>query len=200
MSDQKQVNRRTALKGVAIGLGTATNLPILTGQASGQPHHHSIVTPLVTQTVNPKVPAFFNPHQYAMITELAALIIPTDATPGAREAKVNEYIDMIVGEGPDSRKKLYRDGLEWIDKTSQTRHGKKFIGLSELQRVEILTEINEIKRSSGADQFPAEFFQAIKKDTIEGFYTSRIGLEELGYKGNAVLDAFPGCTHPEHQS
>ena len=127
------------------------------------------------------------------------MIIPTDETPGAREAKVNEYIDMIVSEGSPSLKKLYRNGLEWLDKTSHLSHGKVFVELSNEQQVEILTEMSQIKNPSANNQLQARFFKAIKEATIDGFYTSRIGLDELGYKGNGVLDEFPGCTHPEHQ-
>ena len=200
MPDQKPVNRRTAIKGVAVGLGAAAGLPILNQQTIAQGHHHPNAVPLVSDSVAAKGPTFFNPHQYATVTELASLIIPTDETPGAREAKVNEYIDLIVSEGPDSLRKLYRDGLEWLDKTCQSRHGKEFVDLSNLKQVEILTEISQIKNLSRDNQVQTRFFKAIKEATIEGFYTSRIGLDELGYKGNTVLDEFPGCTHPEHQS
>lgn len=199
MPSQKQVSRRKAIKKVALGLGTAASFPIL-NQASAQEHHHPAPILPVSDSNVVKAPAFFNQRQYATVTELASWIIPTDETPGAREAKVNEYIDLIVSESPSSLKKLYRDGLEWLDKTSNSRHGKIFIDLSKEQQFEILTEMSQIKNPSAKNQLPAKFFKAIKEATIDGFYTSRIGLEELGYKGNAVLDEFPGCTHPEHQS
>jgi len=200
MASQKRINRREVIKGVAVGLGTVTGLPILKHQAGAQGRHHSAAVPLIPERDSAKAPTFFNPHQYATITELASLIIPTDETPGAREAKVNEYIDMIVGEGPDSLKKLYRDGLKWLDKTSRSRHGKIFIDLSNQQQVDLLTEISQIRNTSADNQLQARFFKQIKEATVDGFYTSKIGLDELGYKGNTVLDEFPGCPHPEHQS
>jgi gluconate 2-dehydrogenase gamma chain len=188
------------MKKVVLGLGTAASFPILDRQVTAQGHQHTAVVPPVSDSKATKPPTFFNPPQYAAVTELASLIIPTDETPGAREAKVNEYIDMIVSEGSPSLKKLYRDGLEWLDKTSHLRHGKVFVELSNEQQVEILTEMSQIKNPSANNQLQARFFKAIKEATIDGFYTSRIGLDELGYKGNGVLDEFPGCTHPEHQS
>jgi len=200
MPSHKPVSRRKAIKGVALGLGTAASFPILNQQATAQGHHHTAIVPPVSDSTTAKAPAFFNPLQYATVTILASVIIPTDETPGAREAKVNEYIDMIVSEGPISLKDLYRDGLEWLDKTSHSLHGKGFVDLSNQQQVEIMTEMSQIKNPSANNQLQARFFKAIKEATIDGFYTSRIGLDELGYKGNAVLDEFPGCTHPEHQS
>lgn len=200
MPGHKQVSRRKAIKGVAFGLGTAASFPILNQQAAAQGHHHTATVPQVSDSNTAKTPAFFNPLQYATITVLASVIIPTDETPGAREAKVNEYIDMIVSEGSSSLKKLYRDGLEWLEKTCHSRHRKRFVELSNEQQVKIVTEISQIKNPSADSPLQARFFKAIKEATIDGFYTSRIGLDELGYKGNGVLEEFPGCTHPEHQS
>lgn len=199
MSEMEKMDRREAIKGVVVGVGTVTSLPILCNVTSAQGHQHAVVAPLVPETVV-KTPAFFNKHQYATITELASLIIPTDETPGAREAKVNEYIDMIVGESPFEVQKTFLDGLAWLDNTSQKRHKKTFVALSNSQQVAILTEISKIASPSPENAVQARFFKAIKDATIDGFYTSKIGLDELGYKGNTVLDEFPGCTHPEHQA
>jgi gluconate 2-dehydrogenase gamma chain len=199
MSVNKKVDRRTAIKGVAVGMGAVSSLPILNNLASAQAHQHHAAAPLVAETVA-KGQAFFNKHQYATITELASLIIPTDETPGAREAKVNEYIDLIVGESSLDVQKVFLEGLAWLDKTSKDRHKKNFIDLSTAQQVGLLTEISKIKNPTPHEATQEKFFKAIKDMTIDGFYTSKIGIEELGYVGNTVLDEFPGCTHPEHQS
>ena len=200
MLDDKKMDRREAIKGVAVGVGTLTSFPILNNIAAAQGHQHHVAVPLVAEVATSKAPSFFNKHQYAAITELASLIIPTDETPGAREAKVNEYIDMIVGESSLDIKKVYLDGLAWLDKHSNAQHRKKFIDLTNKQQVEILTEISNIKNTTRENELQAKFFKAIKDITIDGFYTSKVGIEELGYIGNTVLDEFPGCTHPEHQS
>ena len=200
MLDDKKMDRREAIKGVAVGVGTLTSFPILNNIAAAQGHQHHVAAPMVAETVASKGPKFFDKHQYEIITELASLIIPTDETPGAREAKVNEYIDMIVGESPADVKKVYLDGLIWLDKTGNSRHKKKFINLTNQQQAEILTEMSNIKNPTAENELQAKFFKAFKEITIDGFYTSKVGIEELGYIGNTVLDEFPGCTHPEHQS
>jgi len=199
MPVNKKVDRRTAIKGVAVGMGAVSSLPILNNLTSAQAHQHHAVAPKAAETVA-KAPAFFNKQQYATITELASLIIPTDETPGAREAKVNEYIDLIVGESPFDLQKVFLDGLAWLDKASKDRHKKNFVNLSNAQQVGLLTEISKIKNPAPNEATQAKFFKAIKDMTIDGFYTSKIGIEELGYVGNTVLDEFPGCTHPEHQA
>ncbi len=199
----KKIDRREVIKNVAIGVGAVGSLPVLNNLAAGRGHHHHAAhaaAPLLAQTAASKAPTFFNKHQYATITEMASLIIPTDETPGAREAKVNEYIDLIVGESSFDVQKLYLDGLAWLDKTSTERYKKEFVDLTNKQQVGILTEISHIKEPNPENELQAKFFKEIKSITIDGFYTSKIGIEELGYKGNTVLDEFPGCTHPEHQS
>ena len=199
MEEDKRIDRREAIKSVAVGVGVVSSLPILNNGASAQVHQHHVVAPIVADTAT-KAPAFFNKNQFATITELASLIIPTDETPGAREAKVNEYIDLIVGESAFDVQKIFLDGLAWLDKASKDRHKKNFVGLSNAQQVGLLTEISKIKNPAPHEATQAKFFKAIKDMTIDGFYTSKIGIEELGYVGNTVLDEFPGCTHPEHQS
>jgi hypothetical protein len=113
---------------------------------------------------------------------------------------VNEYIDLIVGESAFEVQKVFLEGLAWLDKTSKDRHKKNFVDLSNAQQVGLLTEISKIKNPAPHEATQEKFFKAIKDMTIDGFYTSKIGIEELGYVGNTVLDEFPGCTHPEHQS
>jgi len=200
MSEENKIGRREAIKGIAVGVGTVSGLPVLNNIVRAEGHHHHVVAPLVTEATASRTPSFFDKHQYATVTELASLIIPTDETPGAREAKVNEYIDMIVGESAVDVKKIYLDGLAWLDKTSVERHNKKFIDLTNNQQVAILTEISQIKNPTPENEVQTKFFKAMKDITIDGFYTSKIGIEELGYIGNTVLDEFPGCTHPEHQT
>jgi gluconate 2-dehydrogenase gamma chain len=199
MSEDTKIDRREAMKSVAVGVGAVTGLPILKDVAFAQGHKHHVTAPMVLQAAS-SVPTFFNKHQYATITELASLIIPSDETPGAREASVNEYIDMIVGEAAFDVQKVYLDGLAWLDKTSQERHQKSFVDLTQQQQVAILTEISKVRSPSAPNEPQARFFKAIKDATIDGFYTSKIGIEELGYQGNTVLDEFPGCTHPEHHA
>jgi hypothetical protein len=105
----------------------------------------------------------------------------------------------MVGESPAETKKLWTDGLAAVDAMSQSKNGVAFNKASKDQQIAILTEIskNEMKPST----LEEKFFKAIKNMTIDGYYTSRIGIhQELKYKGNTYLKEFKGCTHPEHQS
>jgi len=113
------------------------------------------------------------------------MIIPSSETPGAAAAGVDRYIDEKIS-GDDARKGKIRDGLTAIERAG-------FSSLDAEKRVALLTEFSEAEGARG------EFFQLLKDLTIDGYYSSEIGLaQELGYKGNTFLKEFTGCTHEEH--
>jgi hypothetical protein len=204
MSDEKNdVSRRRALKVIAAGVGAAASLPIVGREALGQQHMHGAhaqATRATTlKTADPKL-KFFTPKEFALVTTISDLIIPTDDhSPGAKEAEVPAFIDLMVSESPQETKTLWRDGLAAVDKMSQTKFSKDFVSATPEQQTEILVEIskNEMKPQTLEERF----FRAIKNLTIDGYYTSEIGIhKDLQYKGNTYLKEFKGCTHPEHQS
>jgi hypothetical protein len=81
---------------------------------------------------------------------------------------------------------------------SSQKFGKPFANASVEQQIELLKEISKNERSPQTVE--ERFFRTIKYATIDGYYTSEIGIKkELQYKGNAFLKEFTGCTHPEHQ-
>jgi hypothetical protein len=127
-------------------------------------------------------------------------IIPADdSSPGAKAARVSEYIDLIVSESPDLTKQNWREGLAAINKMSRDKYNAAFADASADQQVQLLTEISKNEKSPTT--LEERFFRTIKYATVDGYYTSEIGIkQELRYKGNTYLKEFTGCTHPEHQS
>jgi hypothetical protein len=181
-------SRREALKIIG-AVGVTCAFPFSANELYGQ-HVH----PAVQAQPQPGPPRFFTPPQLLLISCLTDLIIPPTDTPGAAAAGVPGYIDLVVNEDPKLQA-IFREGLPRLDAISESRFStSNFLQLTETQQVEILTSLSEA--SAGSD---AEFFQAIKSLTADGYYTSRIGLlQELGYNGDAVLAAFPEFTIPEH--
>jgi hypothetical protein len=192
MSKQKGISRRTALKVIAAGMGTATT-------ALGQHGHHDLLS---GQEKNDAVRTsrFFNAEQLALIGAVAELIIPADEhSPGARDAGVVEFIDVMVSESAEEVKTLWRNGLLAVDRVSQQKFSVPFSRGSVEQQVSLLKTIsrNEYRPRTIEERF----FVAIKSLTVDGYYTSQIGIhQDLRYKGNAYLKDFLGCTHPEHKS
>ncbi len=199
MSEQNNnVSRREALKGLAIG----ASLPIL-GQrvlADDPVHDHSKHGAPGTQTAAPAAPKFFKAEQMALIATISEHIIPTDEhSKGAIAAEVPQFIDLMISESPADTKKLWTDGLAAVDNLSGTKFDKLYNQATKEQQIAILTEIS--KNEMQPKTLEERFFRAIKGMTIDGYYTSKIGIhDELQYKGNTYLKEFKGCTHPEHQS
>jgi len=181
------LDRREALKTIAVGVGAATSLPLLQGKAQA------------ATTTPPEASKFFDAHQRETVDVLSELIIPTDAhSPGAKAAQVVDYVDLVVGESPEEERKLWTEGLAELDKTSTDWFGKPFVEIKNDQQTALLLFISQNEKDPRT--LMEKFFRQIKNKTVDGYYTSEIGIhKELQYKGNTYLKEFVGCTHPEHQ-
>ena len=143
---------------------------------------------------------FFTDHEMATITILADIIIPKDDVSGsASEAKVPEFIEFIVKDMPNHQVPM-RGGLRWLDIHSLKRFEKTFKDCDQTQQIAIVDDIAypviEYKDESGAPikkgkikpgmEQGASFFSLMRNLTATGFYTSAIGIKDIGYTGNAA--------------
>jgi hypothetical protein len=198
-----EMTRREAIKGIGAGVGVIATLPVLGSAAVADEQaahdHMQHGAPAAKADAKPEPLKFFTEDENKTVTEMSERIIPTDDhSPGAKAARVNEYIDLIVSVSPEEVKKSWRDGLAAVNKKSRDMFGKEFAAASEADQVKLLTEISKNERSPQTVE--ERFFRTIKGAAIDGYYTSKIGIhDELQYKGNTYLKEFVGCTHPEHQ-
>lgn len=153
------------------------------GSIEAQEHHHSEAAP----ATRPYQPQTLNSSEMHLVAQLCDLIIPRTDTPGAADAGVPEFIDRRLTASPGLTS-TFRRGLALV--------GADFSGLAAERQIAILTEMSNAPASEGGG-----FFGLLKELTIDGYYSSRQGLEEeLGWHGNTFLREFKGCTHPEHQA
>ena len=142
--------------------------------------------------------AFLTAAQYTTLDALTETIIPADEhSPGARDARVADYIDLLLAESDDATQRAWTAGLALLDAESRRRFRVPYAQLTPPQATELLSPLarNEERPTAPLEQF----FKATKDATIRGYYTSEIGIQkELEYKGNRILGEFVGCTHPEH--
>ena len=154
------------------------------------------------KTNNPYKPQFFTGDEYEIVSRLAELIIPTDGTPGAREAGVSEFIDFIVFSD-QSLQYRFRYGVGWIDAHARYLFGRRFLEITPEQQTEMLNHLAYKDRHRAGEEDGRNFFHLIREYTVIGFYTSRVGLEEIGYPGlKQYWREAPGCPHlddPEHK-
>ena len=197
--DKENVSRRSALKMIGVGIGVAGSLPILPTNAQGQ-HAHGQPPSQATKPAVATTPKFFTAEELALVTTISDLIIPTDEhSPGAKAAGVPAFIDLMVSESPQEIKKLWREGLAAVEGMSRKKFSAGFNGASVEQQTELLTDISKDERNPSTVE--ERFWVAIKNLTIDGYYTSEVGIhQDLRYKGNSYVKEFRGCTHPEHKA
>jgi Gluconate 2-dehydrogenase subunit 3 len=186
-------NRREWLKTSAAAIG-ASLLP-LPAVAAETPQAEAAPTPAKTQAAKPKPAArFFTPAQHALVDELSETIIPADDhSGGAKAAKVADYIDQALGESfDDADKALWREGLRLVDIMSQHYNGKSFVNSSPEGRIAVVKVLSDNDHMTDLPE--VRFFIELKRLTVRGYYTSKIGIhDELEYKGNRILQEYVGC-------
>lgn len=198
-------DRRETLKIVG-AIGSSCAFPFAANELYGQ---HADHTPPAPTPATPGSPSFFTPAEFAIVSRLADLIIPATSTAGALAAGVPMYIDAVVSKNPAAQREI-RAGIVSFTSACRAEHGKDFLTLDEATQIALLTPLCQAadeeseapagsgRRTRSTRQPSVALFKAVKSMTADGYYTSKAGLiDELGYRGNAVLGEFPVCTH-EH--
>lgn len=127
---------------------------------------------------------FFTEHEMATITVLADIIIPKDEKSGsASDAKVPEFIEFMVKDIPDHQLPM-RGGLRWLDLQMLNRHGNPFKDCNAEQQIQLVSEIAYPAKAKPEMQQGVAFFNRMRNLTASGFFTSKIGLDDIGYVGN----------------
>jgi hypothetical protein len=188
------VTRRDALKALMASAGAVMGAATLSEAAWDQA--------LAVRSQAAAAPAtglkFLTAAQHRTVDVLSELIIPADSrSPGASAAKVADFIDLLLSGTSEVEQGEWRDGLAALDAAATSRFKQPFAASTPEQQITLLTEIS---RNEANAKTPAErLFVLAKERTIQGYYTSDIGIhKELGYRGNQFLNEFVGCTHPEH--
>jgi Gluconate 2-dehydrogenase subunit 3 len=182
----KTITRRAALRGLGAGAGAITLLPWLSDDGL-------LAFARIQQTGVPPTLRVLSATQYATLEALVDAIIPTDErSPGAKDARVADYVDLLLSEADDPLKQKWLTGLAAIDDEATRRFNAPFVKLDATQVETLLTDIS---RNEKTPQTPLEeFFVTTKQATIHGYYTSEIGIhKDLHYKGNQYLPEFVGC-------
>ena len=127
---------------------------------------------------------FFTPHEMATITVLGDIIIPKDDKSGsASDAKVPEFIEFIVKDMPDHQVPM-RGGLRWLDLQMLNRYNNPFKDCTADQQLQMVTAIAYPAKATPEMQQGVAFFSKMRSLTTTGFFTSKMGLDDLGYAGN----------------
>jgi gluconate 2-dehydrogenase gamma chain len=139
-------------------------------------------------------PVFFTPYEYDTVKVLVDMIIPKDARSGsATEAGVPQFMDFIVNE-QTNRQNAMRGGLAWLNLECHRRFDLDFVKCSDAQRREVLDDIAWPRKTVRPElAYGVPFFNSFRDLTASGFFTSKMGIDDLGYQGNTVVPEWKGC-------
>lgn len=188
------ISRRDILRSLSLSAVAGSVLRVIPLEAA-EYAHHMVRAAKAAADDQVYAPKFFSPHFYKTLQSLCQTIIPADEqAKGAVEAGAPEFIDLITSENKEYQVAL-GGGLMWLDNTCIDRYGKAYLDCTSEQQKEILDLIAFRKN---AKQDPSlgqgiEFFALLRRLTADGFFTSEIGIEYLGYIGNTFVKDFPGC-------
>lgn len=139
------------------------------------------------------VPKFFTAAELETVKILSDLVIPRDARSGsATDAGVPEFMDFILNENTGMQVP-FRGGLAWINTEARERFGKEFTGITEAQRKLILDDIAYPKKAKPEFGHGVSFFNRFRDLTASGFFSSKMGVEDLQYIGNQFVMDWQGC-------
>lgn len=138
-------------------------------------------------------PQHFTAHEWDTVRVLVDLIIPRDDRSGsASDAGVPAFMDFMLGDDPDLETPL-RGGLAWLDREADERWGKTFVAASEAERTAILDDIAWPARAKPQHAGGVAFFNSFRDLTASGFFSSKLGVEDLHYIGNTFVADWKGC-------
>jgi gluconate 2-dehydrogenase gamma chain len=188
------ISRRDILKSLTMTAVTGSVLRVIPLQAA-EYAHHMVQAEKASAQGNVYTPKFFSAHAYKTLQSLCQTIIPSDNdAKGAIEAGAPEFIDLLTSENKDYQVSL-GGGLMWLDSTCIDRYGHVYLECAPEQQKEMLDLIayrKNAKKDPSLGQ-GIEFFSFLRKMTADGFFTSEIGINYLGYVGNTFVSEFPGC-------
>jgi len=127
---------------------------------------------------------FFNEHEMATIVLLGDIIIPKDDKSGsASDAKVGDFIEFIVNDMPDHQVPM-RGGLRWLDLQMLNKYEKPFKDCTSEQQIAMVDQIAYPKKAKPEMAQGVKFFNLMRNLTVTGFYTTKIGYDDVGFVGN----------------
>jgi len=188
------ISRRDVLKTLAAGAAGGSVLQVIPLQAA-EAAHQMVRKEKATAAAGKYVPKYFTVKQYETLTSLCDAIIPRDEkSGGAVDAGAPEFIDLLTSENAEFQNRL-GGGLMWLDSYCIDHYGKVYMESLPEQRKEVV-ELIAYRKNAKANpeiQQGVAFFAVLRNMTCDGFYTSKIGIDDLQYIGNVTRSEWPGC-------
>jgi gluconate 2-dehydrogenase gamma chain len=147
-------------------------------------------------------PVFLDNHQNETLILLSDFIIPATETPGAKDALVNRFLDLLMSAEKPETQREFLTALAYIDGACRERYQTAFLYVPLEQQIQFLNLLafphSETTWGEAAEDFPGhDHFQKLKQWIVGAFYSSPAGLKEIGWDGNFPHGDFAGCNHAD---
>src|SRR6516164_9194385 len=188
------VSRRDVLKTLAFSAAGGSVLQVIPLEAA-ELAHQMVHKEKAAAPAGNYTPKFFSAKQYQALASLCDTILPKDEkSGGAVEAGAPEFIDLLTSENQEFQLAL-GVGLMWLDGYCVDHYGKTYLECPPEQRKEVIDLIAYRKNAKANPELHqgVAFFAFLRDMTCDGFYTSKIGIEDLQYIGNVPRSEWPGC-------
>jgi Gluconate 2-dehydrogenase subunit 3 len=187
------LGRREVLKRFAAAFSGGFALPALAGAHPMRAHLADSARVAAADVAAGSAPVFLTAEQLGTLTALAEAIVP-----GSTLAAVAPFIDRLLAVDTAEHQQQFVAALDGLSADATARYARAWPELSETQRVALLTAAStQAGPPEGQPGNLRSHFEALKGWVVGGYYSSEIGMRELGFTGNMFYAAFPGCTHPE---
>jgi gluconate 2-dehydrogenase gamma chain len=189
MSDRNQdVSRRDLLRN--LGAITLTTFGVSVVSAEAAEHVHNVVSAAKKATTGPYAPKYFTATEYKTLERLSDLIIPADShSQGALAGDAPEFIDFLSSQCPELAE-IYSGGIAWLDHQMNKRYSASFIEAKPEEQKAMLDLIAYRKNTTPELAPGIAFFTWARNMTVDAFYTSKAGMDDLGYMGNTATSHF----------
>ena len=214
---RRGINRREVVRQLLKGVGAGFAGLSFPGVSASHPIHKHLASDSRLAEAEAQAaardwtPQFLDPHQNETLIVLAERIVP-----GSTRAQVNRFIDLLLSVDTPQNQQKFINSLSAMDGESLNRFARPFKALPEAQQNEILNVASTLEfaepqkdkdwswfdvpsqESSGSPRMTLrDYFENLKGWISGAYYSSEIGMRELGWTGNSYYENFPGCQHPE---
>lgn len=176
-------SRRELLGNIAVAVMAGT-LPL---EAAQHVHRLAAADSVASGAYKPKA---FTEHEYLTLEKLADWIVPADDhSPGATEAGAPAFIDLLASQNAELAA-IYTGGIAWLDRQMERRYGHDFVG-SQAGQQSAMLDLIAYRKNETAELAPGiRFFDWARRMVVDAFYTSPMGVKDVGYMGNTAVAKF----------
>jgi hypothetical protein len=200
---RRELLRASVITGAAAALSTSLSKAQNATQSAPQPDELTPAQKGIDASKDLSAPGwkplFLDEHQNETLIILSDLIIPATDTPGAKEALVNRYIDLVLAADRSENQRMFLNSLAYLDGESIRRYKKAFRYLAHEEQDDLLHFLAYPLGNSGwtgeaaASDVGHQHFENLKQRIVFAYYSSEIGTKELGWDGNVMHGVYQGC-------